>query len=232
MHLVWRVVWGLGSIVCTSSLIVTYIYLASQTRNQFYTWASLQVIWLLLRSTYFHLAKRKDEALPHLMLPQNAACHGQQLLRLCAGISQYQIATHLRGQHCYLDDARDANAVAGVLKTTQWIADTASKSSAASPPHNSQIEIVAVIGDTFLSSVSWIREHNLGGFDLYDSCLVAVKTTPTDKKGGGGGGERTILVPGARVLSGKARQARSVVDMENGIDSTFRAANMAQRQIG
>lgn len=211
MHPMWRIIWGLGSIICISSMVATYILLSIQTRVQFYSWAGFQVLWLLLRSTYFHLTKKTEDALPHAMLPQNSACHGQQLLHLCAGISQYQVALHPRGQHCYLDDTQDPTAVAEILRITEWIADPAKN---LVYPYPNEIQIVSVIGDTFLSSVSWIRGHSLSGFELYDSCLIAMKINVPE-------GKKLILLPGARVLSGKAIQTKSMIGTEESIIPTF-----------
>jgi len=51
---------------------------------------------------------------------------------------------------------------------------------------------LAVIGDTLLSSVAWLMGSPLTGMDLYDCCILVLRSS-----------DKTLLIPACRVLSGR-----------------------------
>lgn len=56
-HILWRISWTIGSMVSAASLITTYIFLSQADVTVTYIWVAFQILWLVLRSIYFHVAQ-------------------------------------------------------------------------------------------------------------------------------------------------------------------------------
>jgi hypothetical protein len=59
----WTAVWMFGTVVCTSSLVLTYAVLGRQDATAVNVWLSLQVVWLILRSAYFQTTEVQTQAI-------------------------------------------------------------------------------------------------------------------------------------------------------------------------
>jgi hypothetical protein len=211
----WRIVWAAGGFVCAGSLVATYMALSSVSLRCFYTWAGFQTLWLVMRSLFFHIA-REAENFKYSIVQANsnqfsAISVSNRLLGLTVALSRYQMLEHPRGSYCYEDDVQGLDGITQVLELTNW-----RLSSLVPLQHNNiqpydtvQIDIIAVIGDTLLSSATYLYGSKIIGMDLYDSCLVLVKT-----------GKGAVLVPSVRVLSG-APHTPIVKDIETGTATNF-----------
>jgi hypothetical protein len=97
----WKLVWALGSILCVASLLATYILLSKEDPHAFYAWLGFQLLWLVLRLVFYHLAESAD----HLPFPGLLGLEWQHLsgdqkaraLKLLWVLARYQTHLHPRG---------------------------------------------------------------------------------------------------------------------------------------
>jgi hypothetical protein len=104
-----------------------------------------------------------------------------EVQNLVLGLVRYQYHIHPRGPWSYNEDVRTMRALGNLISKYP---------SSASDQSELPIFVVDVIGDTILSSVSWIFGSSNGGFDFYDTRIVIFNVKGDE-----------ISVPAARVLS-------------------------------
>ena len=220
-HLAWLFTWGIGSLICLSSTVATYMILGKQNPEHFYIWALFQGLWLIARSVFFHFAVITDGRPSHPVVEKKVTSERYRLLSMASGVSRHLAQVHPRTSESYLGDLQDPWEIQSYIRTIRcelnWqkfgddrpFDDTRLASSCIGDFID--IDVLAVIGDTMLSSFAWIYGSDMSGMDLYDACLIVLKI---DKQ--------TLLVPACRVLSGNVRQAQNPpADTENGNSPLF-----------
>ncbi|RYO92976.1 hypothetical protein DL766_009920 [Monosporascus sp. MC13-8B] len=215
-HIGWRMTWAFGALICTGTLVATYIFIGAQPKTATYVWLGFQVLWLVVRSVFFHIAQETDsiqQGVPKLVRERELRKYGFRILSLASGVSQYQTLLHPRMPYCYTEDIHDPIAIYRLVKTSEHLFNKTqiALNVRLEKFHGGQVttdvEIKAVIGDTLLSSIAWLLGSPYTSMDLYDCCLVALEV-----------GSRTVMIPSARVLSGHVKEVRQPrVDPEAGI---------------
>jgi len=197
--IIWKVIWAISSITCATSVILTYMALGNSLRREvFFIWLGFQVIWIVLRSTFFHMVDDRER--PYLTSLEGKLWKDVQiaerlrLRNLVLALSKYQYHIHPRGPWSYNEDLGLLPKLDNICTVYPLTTDNAL---------DLQVNVVAVIGDTLLSSVSWIFGCKKGGFDFYDTCIIMMLV-----KG------REVGIPAARVLS--ASRQDFVKDPEQG----------------
>ncbi|KAI1923074.1 hypothetical protein LOZ52_001229 [Ophidiomyces ophidiicola] len=192
----WQATWVGGAIICATSLIVTYVLVAKEDSVSFLVWLCFQIFWLVLRSIFFHFWQETDNT-NHVVTPSPTNDRRPiqlnfRLFALSVALSKYQVLDYPRGAYSYGEDVQDPAKIQDLLiQTDRRFCDVLKIPGPVVIGNTVEVEITAVIGDTLLSSVSWIMGATMTGMDLYDSCILAINTT-----------SGPILVPAARVLAG------------------------------
>lgn len=204
--LYWKFAWGLGSGVCTGTIIATYMVLSRQSSRVFAIWAGFQFAWLALRSVFYHFAEGTDRVSHHPILLRKQWKELSIELRsrvrnLVCALSKYQMHVHPRGLYCYEEDLQNMDKAYQMTTNYPLTADLVNSDKL-------EINVVKIIGDTTLSSACWMLGSKLTGMDLYDSCVLILKVN-----------ENTIAIPSARVLTDKAAQPK--LDAEAAIGPVF-----------
>ena len=197
--LFWKFAWGIGSGVCTGTIIATYMVLSKQSSKVFAIWAGFQFAWLALRSVFYHFAEGTDRVSHHpILLRKNWKELSIELVsrirNLVCALSKYQMHLHPRGLYCYEEDAQ----------SLEKAYETRSKCPLPVESSNGdkiEINVEEIIGDTALSSACWMFGSKLTGMQLYDSCVLILRVN-----------SETFAIPSARVLTDKA--ALPKVDVE------------------
>lgn len=216
-HLIWRGVWTGGSFICVGSLIATYVVLSKEPALVFQIWLTFQILWLALRSLFFHFASRTDSIAriitPVITEKYRPAHLNFRLLGLSTAISKYQILNHPRGAYCYADDAQDPTIIKALLDDAgMTFLDHLPLPENTAVGSILDMRVIAVLGDTMLSSAAWLIGSPLTGMDLYDSCILILRCASQNK---------TLLVPACRVLSGRIDLEESLHDPELTASSQF-----------
>jgi hypothetical protein len=192
---IWRLTWAIGSFVCVCSLTATYVLLTREPPKCFNIWLGFQILWLFLRSVFYHFAADMDD-ITHIITPPVAENRRPtemnfRLLALATALSKYQVLNHPRGAYSYTEDTQDPSAIRRLLETTDFtLLDYFRLLEDAKSGDTVDVSVVAIIGDTVLSSTSWIMGYPLTGMDLYDCCILALQDSG-----------QTVLIPAARVLA-------------------------------
>ena len=194
-HMAWRIAWLLGAIVSTATMVPLYQIIGSYKTRIFYVWVAFQAIWLLARSIYFHFA---DEMIHfHSTIAPISEDEAQnpeiklRLLALIGAVSQQMIPAHPRGSYCYSLDCNDPCNIMSFFRHAEWRVSTdVLDYTSRKVGDEVEIDVEAVVGDTMLSSVSWITDLQLSSKDLYDTSLVVIKLNG-----------QTFIIPSARALS-------------------------------
>ncbi|KAI1913664.1 hypothetical protein LOZ65_005793 [Ophidiomyces ophidiicola] len=185
----WQATWVGGAIICATSLIATYVLVAkedSETDN----------------TNHVVTPSPTNDRRPIQL--------NFRLFALSVALSKYQVLDHPRGAYSYGEDVQDPAKIQDLLiQTDRRFCDVLKIPEPVAIGNTVEVEITAVIGDTLLSSVSWIMGATMTGMDLYDSCILAINTT-----------SGPILVPAARVLAGKI-PGESQGDPESTLSSYF-----------
>ena len=187
----WQIAWALGSVVSITSVVGAYMTLGSQDPRVFVEWTGFQCLWLALRSVFYHFAEGTDQIFNPIILKKGWKDLNPYLRvrvrRLVHALSLYQMHMHPRCMYCYHQDERAIRdnydthltfplpILQGRESSSDWI----------------NVFISAVVGDTLLSSASFIIGRKYEPLDLYDACVVILKVDGAD-----------IAIPAARVMSG------------------------------
>jgi hypothetical protein len=192
---IWRLTWAIGSFVCVCSLTTTYVLLTKEPAICFNIWLGFQVLWLFLRSIFYHFSVDMDDV-TNMITPLVAGSRRPtqlnfRLLALATALSKYQVLNHPRGAYSYTEDTQNPSTIRELLEKTDFkLLGYFRLPGDVKSGDTFDMSVVAVIGDTVLSSISWIMGHPLTGMDLYDCCILALQDS----------GE-TVLIPAARVLA-------------------------------
>jgi len=210
----WRLLWSIGALLYSASLMVTYFVLRRQPRSFVRTWASFQICWFCCQSVVFKVWRRGDVRKPHV--DHAVVAHHweslepaikERVLSLTLAVAKYQIHVHPRDARAYRDDSFSPLQVKSLLAAPNKLH--------LSYPLPSELEmgkafvqpdviIVAVIGDTTLSSAGWVSGSKASAKELYDACIV-VFSLPSQSPDSG---SRTVAVPAVRVLSGVLKDGK------------------------
>lgn len=186
----WQMIWALGSVVSTASVIGAYMTLGSQEMFVFVEWTGFQFLWLALRSVFYHFAVGTDQVFNPLMLRKDWKALNPYLRvrvrRLVHALSLYQMHMHPRRMYCYDEDERSIRDT----YNTHVMFPLAMVQGQQGSTESISVFISAVVGDTLLSSASFIIGQKYDPLDLYDACVVILKVDGAD-----------IAVPAARVLT-------------------------------
>ena len=204
--LFWKFAWGVGSGVCTGTIIATYMVLSQQSSRVFAVWTGFQFAWLALRSVFYHFAEGTARIYHHpILLRKNwkelSLEFRSRVRNLICALSKYQMHIHPRGLYCYEEDLQYMDKAYDTRAYYPFIADQANSELV-------EINVIGIIGDTTLSSACWIFGSKLTGMDLYDSCVLIFNVNGI-----------VITIPCARVLTDKAGLPK--VDPEAAIGPLF-----------
>lgn len=199
-HILWKFVWALSGIVGTASVIATYMVLGrASSPGVFAIWTSFQIIWLVLRSTFFYVVDDRDksylvalEGKPWIKVNTQGK---ERVRRLAFALASYQQSIHPRGLWSYKEDLDSVDQLDNV--NAEYPLSSTSESVL-------PISVHGVIGDTILSSVSWICGSKNSGFDFYDACIVILNLK-----------DCRMAIPAARVMTGSP--STPTTDPEQGV---------------
>lgn len=189
---------------------MTYLLLGQETREGVLRWVEFQSLWMGIRLLVYHLIAPDDPLANRQLaeqpkpLPQDMK---QRILKLTMTLSKYQTYIHPRGDYCYPYDCFDASDILSLVaqhNLTFPSVDLDGNSTC-------RISVKAVIGDTTLSSASWIAGSNLTPMELYDSCVVVFNMRSSFSS--------LLAIPAVRVLSG--RPFRQAADPEKVTTAAF-----------
>jgi len=189
--LTWTIVWAVGGLTGVVSVIGCYILLGNQSKDTFYIYMAFQILWLALRSVFFHFAEGSDKIFNHPSLSVRSYESLSPELKtrvkdLVFALSLYQRRVHPRGEYFYVDDLQNIDVLETILPEIplQDVQPVPRKSG------KFNIKIDGVVGDTMLSSAAWTFGSKLTSMDVYDSCIVIFSI-----------GGRKVAVPSARVIT-------------------------------
>ena len=221
----WKLIWTVGVLLYTGSLIMTYFLLSQKGAPFILAWAGFQLAWLAFRIFISYLADPHEQMADRIMVPHSwedlEPSMKARVFSLTLAVAKYQSHVHPRDPHAYGDDSFSPRQVTSFLGDPNKLHTSYILPSTFNPIKSSTIEvdIVAVIGDTALSSASWMAGSTTTAMDLYDSCIVVLSLPlPASLSGVPGvySGPRTIAIPAVRVLSGfPAAQEVVHADKEN-----------------
>ena len=200
LHMIWRVIWGLGAVVGIATVVASYLALGHSTSSEvFFVWTGFQVLWLGLRSTLFYLLSNR-EGKYHVGLEGKpwAKVNTQErarLRRLVFALSRYQIHQHPRLPLSYVGD----------VDTLDTLDNVQSEYPLSSDDKDVIISVHGVIPDTILASLSWVFGSKKGGFDFYDTSIIILNTP-----------DGPSSIPAARALS--TQPVQETLDSEQGAD--------------
>lgn len=236
-HRLWIVVWVLGSVVCTTSLILSYAVLGRQEGRVVYTWLVLQAVWLLLRSAYFQIAEATDTIKLAFRkennmnaLPENSDLM-DRVLGLMFALAKQGANIHPRGSRWYEEETLSADKLSNVLSRRGHTIQNA----ILIPPglqtgSNIQLEVLAIVGDCLLGAAAWLQGLKLAGLEpedrkenaglhLYDSCIVTIRLNTL-----------VVSVPVTRALCTPTTPNQNVSQAESG--TANRGANVPRGTPG
>ena len=186
----WRISWAIGSVASVAAVIATYVTLGRQPARVFAVWTGFQFFWLAMRSIFYHFAEGKESVLHYPAslgkdwkgIPMHLKA---RIRRLVFALSQYQINLHPRGIESYEEDKKSLERIENVQAVFTPTSEEVGRG-------KFDLSVVAIVGDTLLSSAAWVLGSKFTGLQLYDSCIIIL-----DVRGS------TVAIPCARVLSDK-----------------------------
>ncbi|KAF9063764.1 hypothetical protein BDP27DRAFT_1367766 [Rhodocollybia butyracea] len=183
----WRVAWSIGALVCTSSILVTYVNLSSQPSIVVILWTAFQFLWLVARIIVHYSTASSEQSRMLASTPLNKLSPElkDRLLNLTLALGKSLTYIHPRGDGVYRKDLVSSKHLPAIIDSLSDRYPLEDKGVA------TPVIVKAVIGDTVLSAAAWIIGSKMSPMDLYDSCIVMFHHSG-----------KIISVPAVRVLSG------------------------------
>lgn len=204
LTLFWKIMWMFGAITCISSTLMTYLVLGKQSMDVVLIWVNFQILWMALRVLVYHVIPPDDplayRQVVEQPLPSLSHDMKKRVMRLTMALSKYQVYSHPRNDISYAHDCFVASDVPPfiaqhtlVYPTDNFIGNLI------------QVSIKVVIGDTTLSSASWIAGSKLTPMELYDTCVVVFDMNVKSSSNSGipTSSSNLLAIPAVRVLSGR-----------------------------
>ncbi|KIW56379.1 hypothetical protein PV05_05044 [Exophiala xenobiotica] len=196
----WRVVWWLYSLVSLTGLLGVFLVLGHNAGEIIYTWIGFQTLWMICRTLVFYLLEGAAGSRQSLVVERKwADCSyalRRRCMRLILTLAEQQNTLHPRGVEHYQQDLMDLSILIRRFQDAGWSLED--HLSFEHEPLLSKINIVDVVGDNLLRSVSWMSGGSLSNSELYDCALVFIRL-----------GENTIAVPAVRVMTCRCQRERS-----------------------
>jgi hypothetical protein len=204
----WKIIWGMGVLVCLSNIIFTYIVLSHESNKILSIWVSFQVLWTFVRTIVHHFAEpmntlnsveRMVTEMSWSTLPSPLK---DRVVMLMSALGSYLASVHPRRETAY----RTATVVPEELRTIIFHSSPRLyhplpqdiDSFNVRQKRLIEININAVIGDPILSSAAWIAGTHLTPTDLYDCCIISFLICAPERDAL----PQVITIPCARVCSG------------------------------
>lgn len=191
----WGLLWGIGALLCTFCLVMTYFIMGQQNQGVSFLWLCFQLVWTLARMILQYFAEIEDphghRSFSEKMEDRRPKSWRHRVLRLTASLAKYQMLLHPRGEKAYKNDCFSAEDLS--LLSLGSILDLFPLSA---EQKSVNVDMVRVVGDPFLSSAAWIVGSKITPMDVYDCCVVTFSINVD-----GESGSRMISIPAARVYS-------------------------------
>ena len=226
----WKLFWSITLILQTMAIILLYVFLGREKTQTVFIWAGFQLFWVATRLLIFNLT---DYARPMADLPMKSSSLGSlsltmklRVMNLVLGVGSYQAHAHPRTIEAYLDDSFSTRQIARLLAPGNIfevypVPSAGSSSSLSVRSEDSvgpgvttktvQVNIIAVVGDTALSSAAWmLGKSEYNSMDLYDSCIVILEipnlsvSVTTSSRSPIHPPSKIVAIPSARVTSGRS----------------------------
>lgn len=210
----WRMIWGVGALVCTSSLILTYMTMRQQTNLVVILWTGFQVSWMSARMCVYHFAEPTDAVESRMIVKQPwdvlSMSTKTRVVGLMVACARYQTLMHPRGPLQYNGDSFALANLSSILIDTPLRRHYPLPDG--QPGNRVSVTILAVIGDTILSSAVWVSGWSgPGPKDLYDCCIISLLVdSPSDSSSPAS----AIAIPAVRFFS-DTETTKAVYDVEN-----------------
>ncbi|KDR73984.1 hypothetical protein GALMADRAFT_250714 [Galerina marginata CBS 339.88] len=210
----WRAFWALNAILQTTSLVVSYLLLGQQETRIVLAWAAFQLAWVTLRIFIFHLTDSSepmaDRPMSGHQLSSLPPSMRLRVANLVLAVANYQMHLHPRGIEGYREDTLSAKQIATLLAAPNVREVYELRDNDIQPNSSVQLNILAIVGDTALSSAAWMIGSKLTPMDLYDSCIVVLSYPQTEKQA-----QQIVAIPAARVYTARASLQSAMTDSEN-----------------
>ncbi|KAF8964209.1 hypothetical protein BDZ97DRAFT_917807 [Flammula alnicola] len=210
----WRLIWAFGALLHTISLLTTYFLLGQQTTSLVLIWAGFQLAWLILRIVLYYLSDITvaDRIMVGHQWNALQPSMKARVAGLTLAVAKYQTHVHGRDFELYIGDCFSFRQIARLLAEPNLRTSYELPSKFTRANLSVQVNIVAIIGDTTLSSAAWMMGSELSAMELYDSCIV-VFSLPSESPPSPPAGsplahspsrshQRTVAIPAVRVAVG------------------------------
>lgn len=203
----WKIMWGMGVLVCLPTFILTYIVLSHESNKILSIWVCFQILWTFVRIIVHHFAEPMSNSADRIVgerfwstLPSPLK---YRVVKLMSALASYLTSVHPRGEIAYRTAAVAPEELRIIIFDSSpnlyYPLPQAIDSFAAPKKKLIEIDITAVIGDPTLSSAAWIAgARHLTPTDLYDCCIISFRICTLKRDAP----PQIITIPCARVLSG------------------------------
>lgn len=223
-HLLWKITWSIGCLVAPSSLVACYILLGQQEVKVVYIWVGFQILWLILRSVFYHVAEGANALnFPILYaesLDKLRAESKKRVLDLMFALARYQMHIHPRGSYSYHDDLLSLEEIEKNPRVISQMHTAFPVDFLDASKTKFHLSFKSVVGDTLLTSAAWLKGSKTTGMELYDSCIVTV-----------GIAETVISTPAVRVLCGLKTGNIDIESMGYSPNSPRGSGNSGQESV-
>ncbi|KAF8904703.1 hypothetical protein CPB84DRAFT_1960694 [Gymnopilus junonius] len=207
----WKLIWSIGALLYSVSLIISYVLLGRQTTEVVVMWGIFQLVWLVLRILISHLKEFSEPTAGRPIVANQiddlSAPMKLRLANLTFAVALCQVHLHTRGLSAYADDSYSTSQIARMLTMPNmrevYVLPRGNVSTV-------QLNVAAVIGDVALSSAAWMLGSNFTPIDLYDSCIIILNSILSQNQP-----HRLIAIPAVRVMTAKTTFQISVKGSEN-----------------
>ena len=200
----WKIIWGLGALVCLPNIIFTYIVLSHESNYILSIWVSFQILWTFVRIIVQHFAESMNDLVERIVAERSWSTLPSPLkyrvVKLMSALASYLTSVHPRREIAYRTAAVSPQELRIIIfDTPPSLYYPLPQDIAVRKKRLIEVDINAVIGDPTLSSAAWIAgARHLTPTDLYDCCIISFRICNLKLDAL----PQAITIPCARVLSG------------------------------
>ncbi|GAB1316304.1 hypothetical protein MFIFM68171_06514 [Madurella fahalii] len=190
-----RMLMGLGMPLNLVPLFITFLNMQREKHDVAYLWVAFQALWLICRGLVYYLAESaaavRQAVLETKAWSETDKATQQRVLLALDAVVRHQATIHPRGPKVYLTECTSFLSIPSFLCQAGWQLTTEIDLDAAGNLRS--IEVLNAVGDIFFRTVVWAKGADLNNGELYDSCLLFIRTPdpatrgPQDGTGSGSG---------------------------------------------
>lgn len=175
-----RVLMGLGIPLNLVPLFITFLGMQREQNSVAYVWVAFQALWLICRGLVYYLVESaaavRQAVLETKSWGEIDTETKQHVFSALDAVVRHQATIHPRGPKAYSTECASFQSIPRFLCQAGWKLTAELNLDDPGYADRGRIKVLNAVGDIFFRTAAWVRGADLNNGELYDSCLLFIKT--------------------------------------------------------